>query len=106
MTYFSPQPWLLCSLTSPPSLCLRRLGVRSAQGRPHAAPHLRVEQRAQEDHGGAHPVPRSEGVLEVEDGEDETEELSESHHQSDGQGGALCGQDEHGTDAHVSGRTS
>lgn len=51
-------------------------------------------------------MPDSEGVLEVQDGEDEAEELSESHHQSDRQGGALCGQDEHATDAHVSGRMS
>lgn len=51
-------------------------------------------------------MPGGEGVLEVQDGEDEAEELSESHHQSDGQGGALCGQDEHAADAHVSGRVS
>lgn len=88
------------------SLRLLLLSIRTAQSCPHAVPHLRVEQRAQEDHPGAHPVPGREGVLEVQDGEDEADELSESHHQSDRQGGALCGQDEHAADAHVSGRTS
>lgn len=51
-------------------------------------------------------MPAREGVSEVEDGDDEAEELSESHHQRDRQGGALRGQDEHATDAHVSARTS
>lgn len=46
-------------------------------------------------------MPGSEGVLEVEDGEDETEELPQGHHQSDGERGALCGQDEHATDTHI-----
>lgn len=94
------------SLTSLSSRCLLLLGVGTAQSRPHAVPHLRVEQGAQEDHRGAHPVPGGEGVLEVQDGEDEAEELSERHHESHRQGGALCGQDEHAADAHVSERAS
>lgn len=49
-------------------------------------------------------MPGGEGVLEVQDGEDEAEELPERHHQRDRQRGALSGQDEHATDAHVSGR--
>lgn len=75
----------------------------SAQSRPHAAPHLGVQQRAQEDHGRAHPVPGGEGVLEVQDGEDEAEELPQRHDQSDRERGALRGQNEHATDAHISG---
>lgn len=51
-------------------------------------------------------MPGSEGVLEVQDGEDEAEELSERHHESDRQGGALRGEDEHAADAHVSERAS
>lgn len=48
-------------------------------------------------------MPGGEGVLEVEDGEDEAEELPERHHQRDRQRGALGGQDEDAADAHVSG---
>lgn len=47
-------------------------------------------------------MPDGEGVLEVNDGEDEAEELSKCHHQSDGQRGALCGQNENTTDAYIS----
>lgn len=46
-------------------------------------------------------MPGGEGVLEINDGEDEAEELPERHHQRDCQRGALCGQDENTTDAHV-----
>lgn len=70
-----------------------------------AAVHLRVQQSSQEDHSRAHPVPGGEGVLEVKDGENEAEELPQSHHQSDGQRGALCGQNEHAADTHISERT-
>lgn len=89
------------SSSSSSSLRLLLLDVGSTQSRLHAAPNLRVQQSAQEHHGCAHPVPGGEGVLEVEDGEDEAEELSEGDHESDRQRGALCGQDEHATDAHV-----
>lgn len=47
-------------------------------------------------------MPGSEGVLEVKDGEDEAEELSQGHHQSDRQRGALSGQNEHTADADIS----
>lgn len=46
-------------------------------------------------------MPGGEGVLEVQDGEDEAQELSERHHQGDGERRALRGQDEDTTDAHV-----
>ena len=88
---------------SAPSLCLLFLGA--PQSRLYATPHLRVQQGAHEDHGCAHPVPGSEGVLEVKDGEDEAEELSECHHQGDGQWSALCRQDEHPADAHIPAET-
>lgn len=68
----------------------------------HTAPHLGVQQRAQEHHGRAQPVPRRERVSEVEDGEDEAEELPQGDHQSDGERGALCGENEDATDAHIS----
>lgn len=84
-----------------PSLRLLVLDGRPTQSRPHAAPNLRVKQSAQEDHSRAHPVPGSEGVLEVNDGENKAEELSQRHHQSDGEWGALRGQDEDTTDADV-----
>lgn len=87
--------------SSAPSLGLLVLGVGAPQGGAHAAPHLRVQQSAREDHGCAQPVPGGEGVLEVKDGEDEAEELPERHHQGDGERRALCGQDENPTDAHV-----
>lgn len=48
-------------------------------------------------------MPGGEGVVEVQDGEDEADELSEGHHQGDGQRSALCGQDKDATDAHVPG---
>lgn len=81
------------------SLCL--LLLDAPQSGAGAAPHLRVQQGAREHHSRAQPVPGGEGVLEVKDGEDEAEELAERHHQRDGQRGALCGQDENPTDAHV-----
>lgn len=48
-------------------------------------------------------MPRREGVAEVEDGEDEADELAQRHHQRDGEGGALRGEDEDASDADVSG---
>lgn len=95
---FFPVP---SSSSSSSSLCFLVLDVWSTQSRLNTAPHLRVQQSAYEDHGRAHPVPGSEGVLEVNDGEDEAEELSQCHHQGDGQRGTLCGQDENTTDAHI-----
>lgn len=94
---------MVVSTIQPPSL--RRflfLDVRSTQSCLHAAQHLGVKHGAQKDHGRAHPVPDSEGILEVKDGENEADELSQGHHQSDRQRGALCGQDEHTADAYVS----
>ena len=44
-----------------------------------------------------------ERVVEVEDGEDETDKLAQSHHQSYDQGRALRRQDKHASDAHVLG---
>lgn len=82
-------------------LSLLLLCVGLSEDCPHAAPHLSVQQGAQEDHGRAHPVPGGEGVLEVDDGEDEAEELPQGHYKSDRQRGALCGQNEHTTDTHV-----
>lgn len=73
-------------------------------GGPEAVPHLGVHEGAQEDEGGAQPVPAREGVPEVEDGEDEADELAERHHQGDGEGRALRGQDENAADADVPGR--
>lgn len=70
---------------------------------PEAVPHLGVHQGAHEDEGGAQPVPACEGILEVEDGEDEADELAERHHQGDREGRALCGQDEDAADADVPG---
>lgn len=46
-------------------------------------------------------MPGGEGVLEINDGEDEAEELPERHHQRDRQWGALGGQDENTTDANI-----
>lgn len=80
------------------------LDIGSTESRPHAAPHLGVQQGAQEHHPRAHPVPPGERVLEVHDGEDEAEELSQRHHQSDGQRGALRGEDENPANAHISER--
>lgn len=48
-------------------------------------------------------MPGREGVSEVEDGEDEADELAQRHHQRDGEGGALRGEDEDAADADVSG---
>lgn len=47
-------------------------------------------------------MPGREGVAKVEDGEDEADELAQRHHQRDGEGGALCGEDEDAADADVS----
>lgn len=95
------------SSSSTPSSSLRSLLLadESTQRGIHAAQHLRVQQRAHKDHGRAHPVPGSEGVLEVEDGEDEAEELPQGHHQSDRQRGALCSENEHAADAYISEKT-
>lgn len=107
----SPTKWFVFSIQPPvpppppSSLRFLFLDVGSTQSRLHAAPHLCVKHSAQKDHARAQPVPGSEGVLEVKDGEDEADELSQSHHQSDGQRGALCGQDEDAADAYVSGNT-
>lgn len=46
-------------------------------------------------------MPQSERVLEVQDREDEAHKLAQGHNQRDGEGGALCGEDEHTPDAHV-----
>lgn len=83
------------------SLFLLLLNVRPKQSWLHTAPHLCVQQSTQKDHSCAQPVPESEGVLEVHDGEDEAEELPQSHHQGDSEWGALCCQDENTTDTDV-----
>ena len=83
------------------SLCFLLLNIWPTQSCPYAAPHLCVQQRTQEDHSCAHPVPGGERVLKVNDGEDEAEELSQGHHQGNGQRGALCGQNENPTDANI-----
>lgn len=70
---------------------------------PQAVPHLGVHQGAHEDEGSAQPVPACEGILEVQDGEDEADELAERHHQGDREGRALRGQDEDAADADVPG---
>ena len=44
-----------------------------------------------------------EGVVEVPDGEEEGEELSQGDHQGDCQAGALRGEDEDGGDAEILG---
>lgn len=75
---------------------------RSTQHCSHATQHLSVQQGAQEHHGCAQPVPRRERVLEVEDGEDEAEELSERDHQRDGERSALCCENEDAADANIS----
>ena len=48
-------------------------------------------------------MPQSERVLEVQDGEDETHKLAQSHDEGDGEGGALGGEDEDTPDAHIPG---
>lgn len=84
------------------SLCLLFLLFnRSTQRCSHATPHLGVQQGAQEHHGCAQPVPHRERVLEVEDGDDEAEELSERDHQRDGERSALCGENEDAADANI-----
>lgn len=85
------------------SLCLLFLLFnRSTQRCSHATPHLGVQQGAQEHHACAQPVPRRERVLEVEDGDDEAEELSERDHQRDGERSALGGENEDAADANIS----
>ena len=44
---------------------------------------------------------QSEWVLEIPNWEDETEELSESDHEGDGEADTLGGEDEHGGDADI-----
>jgi hypothetical protein len=46
-------------------------------------------------------VLEGEGVLKVEDGEEKTDEFSQRDDQRYDQGGALSGQDEYTTNAHV-----
>lgn len=46
-------------------------------------------------------MPGREGVAEVEDGEDEADEFAQRHHQRDGEGGALRGEDEDAPNADV-----
>lgn len=48
-------------------------------------------------------MPGREGVAKVKDGEDEADKLAQSHHQRDGEGCALRGEDEDASDADVSG---
>lgn len=93
-------PWMGSLLLGPGPAAAAR------QQRPQAVPELRVHQGAHEDKGGAQPVPAREGVLEVEDGEDEADELAQRHHQGDRQGRALRGQDENAADADVPGSGS
>lgn len=66
-------------------------------------PHLCVHEGPNEDKQGAQPVPQSERVLEVQDGEDEAHELAQSHEECDSEGGALRSEDEDAPDAHVPG---
>ena len=54
----------------------------------------------------AHPVVQSEGILEVQDGEDETKELPKSDNERDDKRWALCSQDEDTTNAHICKRWS
>lgn len=65
------------------SLHLLQFLLRPEEGAPSTGQHLCVEQCAQEDDGGAQPVPDGEGVVEVEDGEDEADKLAQRHHQGD-----------------------
>lgn len=46
-------------------------------------------------------MPGREGVAKVKDGEDEADKLAQSHHQRDGEGCALRGEDEDASDADV-----
>lgn len=62
---------------------------------------FRKHERAYEHEYGADPVPESERVLKVDDGENETGELAESEHESDCERGALGGEHKHGAYAHV-----
>lgn len=45
-----------------------------------AGPHLSVQQRAQEDHHCANPVPGCEWVPEVQYRDDEAQEFTQSHY--------------------------
>ena len=65
--------------------------------------NIREQESSPEDQSRAQPVVGSEGVIEVHDGEEETEELPECDHQRDGETGALRGQHKHGGDADVLG---
>ena len=63
--------------------------------------NIREEESSTKDEASAQPVVRSEGIVEVHDGEEETEELPQSDDQSDGKAGTLRGEHKHGGDADV-----
>lgn len=93
----------MASSSTSASLCLLFLLFnRSTERCSHTTQHLGVQQGAQEHHSCAQPVPHREGVLKIEDGEDEAEELSECDYQSDGQRSALRGENEDAANANIS----
>lgn len=47
-------------------------------------------------------MPDSEGVLKVQDRDDEAQEFTEGHNQRYSEGRTLCGQNEHASNAHIS----
>lgn len=98
-----PAPLCLRSLNSRQASVLLVLLLRLAFAGPQVVPHLCVHEGPKEDKQGAQPVPQGERVPEIQDGENEAHELAESHDERDGEGGALCGEDEHTADAHVPG---
>ena len=57
--------------------------------------NIREEKDATKDESSSDPVKASEGVLEVPDGEEDTDELPDGEDQGGSEAGALGGQDEH-----------
>ena len=87
------------SCLSRPALTLFLLLLLSAGSEQRG--NIREQESSPEDQSRPQPVVWSEGVIEVHDGEEETEELPERDDQGDGEAGTLCGQHKHRGDADV-----
>lgn len=68
---------------------------------PHLVDNFGEDDRPHEDQQRSDPVVDGEGIAEVNDREQQRNELPKRNYQRYGQGGALCRQDIHGTDAEV-----
>ena len=84
------------------SVLLLGFGQRT-KSRPRLVEDTRKQCRAHEHQASRHPVVGSERILEVEDGEEETDELAQGDYEGDQQGGTFSRQDEHARDADESG---